>query len=100
MFGSGPSVAAALWAWVLWLPDLLLPHDEGHSGGDVVELVLMAAEPAASVERHCTVVGTPGRLPGPVEVAVFRIVQEALRNAERHARARRVDVQLELSPAG
>ena len=225
VFGLGPSVATALWAWVLWLPDLLLPHDEGHSGGDVVELVLitavaafvgvriereraararaeqaeavqqalqrrlvgaqederrrisrelhdepvqrlvllsqrllaaeqaarrlapcptdalidrigaarqetldvlgelralarqlrppvlddlglvaavraLVAEPAASVERHCTVVGTPGRLPGPVEVAAFRIVQEALRNAEHHARARRVDVQLELSPAG
>lgn len=222
VFGLGPSVATALWAWVLWLPDLLLPHDEGHSGGDLVELVLitavaafvgvriereraararaeqaeaeqqalrrrlvgaqederrrisrelhdepvqrlvllsqrllaaqraagqltpgpadqlverigaarhealdvlgelralarqlrppvlddlglvaavraLVAEPATPADRRCTVVGVPGRLPGPVEVAVFRIVQEALRNAERHASAHRIDVQLEFS---
>ncbi len=35
------------------------------------------------------------RLPPHVEVALFRIVQEALTNVGRHAQARHVDVQLE-----
>lgn len=28
---------------LLWLPDLLLPHDHGHIGNDVIELVLVVA---------------------------------------------------------
>ncbi len=34
-------------------------------------------------------------LPGPVEVAAFRIAEEAMTNVVRHARARRCDVRLE-----
>lgn len=36
-----------------------------------------------------------GRLPAPLETALFRIIQEALANVARHARARRVQVSLE-----
>ncbi len=36
----------------------------------------------------------PGRLPPDVETACFRIVQEALTNITRHARAQRVDIDL------
>ncbi len=35
------------------------------------------------------------RLPAAVEMAAFRIAQEAVRNAARHARAERVEVQLQ-----
>ena len=35
-----------------------------------------------------------GPLPAAVEVAIYRIVEEALTNAVRHARAKRCDVQL------
>ncbi len=42
-FGLGPSVATALWAWVLWTPDLFLPNDEGQPYADVLELALITA---------------------------------------------------------
>jgi signal transduction histidine kinase len=38
------------------------------------------------------------RLRPAVELVVYRLVQEALSNASRHARARRVEVRLEQSP--
>ncbi|MBI3781867.1 MAG: sensor histidine kinase, partial [Deltaproteobacteria bacterium] len=34
------------------------------------------------------------RLPQPIEVAVYRVLQESLTNVARHAAARRVDIQL------
>jgi signal transduction histidine kinase len=38
------------------------------------------------------------RLPRTVETALYRIVQEALTNATRHARARRIEVRLGIEP--
>jgi signal transduction histidine kinase len=38
---------------------------------------------------------TDGRLPPVVETAIYRIVQEALANVARHARARRVAIRIE-----
>ncbi|HKW62352.1 MAG TPA: sensor histidine kinase [Candidatus Acidoferrum sp.] len=35
-----------------------------------------------------------GRLSGPVEIALYRIVQEALTNAAKHAKAKRVVIQI------
>jgi signal transduction histidine kinase len=44
------------------------------------------------------VVGSPRPLPPLVATELLRIAQEALSNAHRHARARRIDVRLELLP--
>ncbi len=46
------------------------------------------------------VTGTERRIPGAVELALFRIVQEALSNAERHAAARKVAVGLDFETLG
>ncbi len=42
-YGLSGSVATAVWATLLWLPDLLLPRDRGHVGNDVIELALVIA---------------------------------------------------------
>ena len=42
-YGLAGSVATAMWAALLWLPDLLLPRDRGHVGNDVIELALVIA---------------------------------------------------------
>ena len=42
-FGLSGSAATAFFGTVLWLPDLVLPHDQGHAPSDVVNLVLVDA---------------------------------------------------------
>jgi signal transduction histidine kinase len=46
------------------------------------------------------VTGSPRRLDGPLELALFRIAQEALRNAEKHSGATSVDVELDFGTDG
>ena len=45
------------------------------------------------------VVGKERRLPPDVEVAIFRVVQESLRNAERHSRGTRVGITMDFTEA-
>ena len=40
-YGLSGSAATGVWAALLWLPDLLLPHDQGHAGSDIVNLALV-----------------------------------------------------------
>jgi signal transduction histidine kinase len=49
----------------------------------------------AGLEVHVDTSGLDSRLPPDVETVAFRIVQEALTNVLRHARAKRVDVRLD-----
>jgi signal transduction histidine kinase len=42
-YGLAGSAATGIWATLAWLPDLLLPHDQGHAGGDIVNLALLLA---------------------------------------------------------
>lgn len=40
-YGLAGATATAIWAVLLWLPDLLLPRDQGHVGGDLINLMLI-----------------------------------------------------------
>jgi signal transduction histidine kinase len=55
---------------------------------------------ARNIDAEFNVVGTYHRLPADVELAIFRIVQEALKNVEQHAQASRVEVKLEFDSDG
>jgi len=50
---------------------------------------------AAGVTVELCVEGHPRRLSEPAELTLFRAVQEALTNAQRHARATRIEIALE-----
>ncbi|MDH3306575.1 MAG: sensor histidine kinase [Acidimicrobiia bacterium] len=57
-----------------------------------LEWLLAEANKPPGLATKLTVQGLADRLDPAVEVSLYRIVQEALRNAERHAEATRVDV--------
>ena len=53
----------------------------------------------AAVNAQLRVVGEEARLPGSFEPTLFRIIQEALSNARKHAKARNVEVVVNFQPA-
>ncbi|MBN1367818.1 MAG: GAF domain-containing protein [Dehalococcoidales bacterium] len=55
-------------------------------------------EVRTQVATRLSINGTERRLAPHVELAIFRIVQEALRNVEKHAAATEVDVNIEFAP--
>lgn len=55
---------------------------------------LAACPPAEGLRVQVQLYGLDERLPPPLEVEVYRLAQELLANARRHARARQVLVQL------
>ena len=54
----------------------------------------------AKLDCHFEVTGNVERLSPDVEIALYRVVQESVTNIVRHARARRVDVNLERTEDG
>lgn len=61
------------------------------------ELLLQQAK-ASGISCDLRVYGTPCELPTPTNVAVYRIVQEALNNIRRHSNATSVDLLVRYGP--
>lgn len=40
-YGNAGSMATTFWALLLWLPDLVLPHDQGHVGDDLMNFAIV-----------------------------------------------------------
>jgi signal transduction histidine kinase len=66
--------------------------------GRIPDLVREAADVGLAVDVQVS--GAPAPLPLGLELAAFRIVQEALTNTRRHARATRACVRLDHTPDG
>lgn len=62
--------------------------------GLVPALEFLAQGVAARNGVVIKVEGPRTRLPSPIEIALYRVAQEALRNATKHSRAGRVDIRL------
>jgi len=61
---------------------------------------LVSSVGAAGLEVRLAVQGEPRELPGDVDVAGYRIVQEALTNTARHSASRSADVVVGYQPEG
>ena len=69
--------------------------------GDLVSALAQIVEPLVPCEQtkaDFQIVGRPVRLPGPVEMNLLRIGQEAVANAVKHGRARQVSIELRYEP--
>lgn len=70
--------------------------------GDLVSALTQIVEPLVPREQakvDFKIQGAPVRLPGPVEMNLLRIGQEAVANAVKHGHARLVSIELRFAPA-
>jgi len=64
----------------------------------VLKRYIKKFETESGIKTQLTVLGEKKRLPSPLEVSLFRIIQEALSNIEKHSRASYCQIKLEIKP--
>jgi len=62
-----------------------------------VEPFIVASNSQTGIAADLIVLGKEQRLPQTVEVTVFRLIQEAVNNARKHAKSTRILVRLEFT---
>jgi signal transduction histidine kinase len=70
--------------------------------GDLVSALTQVVKPLAPCEHvdiNVKIEGRPVRLPGPIEMNLLRIGQEAVANAVTHGNARQISIELSYAPA-
>jgi signal transduction histidine kinase len=80
--------------------DAELPQRRPQPGLDQLNELLDEVRDASDTAARLIVSGWPTTLDPGVELAAYRIVQEALTNARRHAPGAAVDVELRYEPGG
>src|SRR5919112_3629858 len=78
--------------------DLRAAPLEGRSISEALEVLIGRWETETGIDAHYATVNGARPLPPRIEVALYRICQEALANVARHAGAGHVDVRLVATP--
>src|SRR5690606_38465125 len=52
----------------------------------------------SDIEINLTIIGRESRLDSAVEIALFRVIQEAVNNSRKHAHATKINVKMEFLP--
>lgn len=76
--------------------DLRPPHLDDLGIEETLKWLLQRQTQATGWQTAIAVEALPARLAAPIETTCFRIAQEALTNAARHAQARNVEVDLRI----
>jgi signal transduction histidine kinase len=75
-------------------------HDDALPGPERLADLAAGFEDDTGVPCHVTVTGSERNLGSDGRLTLYRVTQEALTNARKHARPRRVEIMLAYEPAG
>jgi signal transduction histidine kinase len=75
-------------------------RDEDLPGAERLEQLAVDFSRDSGIEATLDVTGTPRRLHSDASLTIFRVAQEALTNARKHAQPNRVELQLAYEPDG
>lgn len=78
--------------------DLRPPTIDNHGLSSAIRSFSQEWSEWNQVELQLSIDPQLGRMPEPIELSIFRIVQEGLNNIRKHANARRVDLSLQRTP--